>query len=259
MDYNALFFDVDGTLVSFNTHCVPDSAAAVLRTVHSRGVKLFIATGRPFSDLHEVEMLPYDGVVALNGSDCRWRDGRVVEQHRISYEDFKMMLAASEEFGFALGFELDSGIFVNKVTPVVREVAETIAHPVPAVRDLAELYAKNGCCQMCAYFTPDVEAQVMRRVPSLVATRWHPRFTDVNPIGISKATGVAAFVREMDISVAQIAAFGDGGNDIEMLRAAGVGVAMGNAGAEVQAAADYVTAAVDEDGIAIALEHLGLV
>ena len=53
-------------------------------------------------------------------------------------------------------------------------------------------------------------------------------------------------------------AFGDGGNDIPMLKYAGIGVAMGNAREEVQAAADYVTASVDEEGIVLALETFGL-
>ena len=54
-------------------------------------------------------------------------------------------------------------------------------------------------------------------------------------------------------------AFGDGGNDVAMLRAAGVGVAMGNACDEALNAADYVTASVDDDGIAKALAHLGVI
>ncbi len=54
-------------------------------------------------------------------------------------------------------------------------------------------------------------------------------------------------------------AFGDGGNDIDMLRFAGVGVAMGNAGEEVRQAADYVTDDVDHDGIQNALRRFGVI
>ena len=57
----------------------------------------------------------------------------------------------------------------------------------------------------------------------------------------------------------EIMAFGDGDNDIDMLKFAGIGVAMGNAGDAVKAAADYVTASVDDDGIEKALEHFGLI
>ena len=54
-------------------------------------------------------------------------------------------------------------------------------------------------------------------------------------------------------------AFGDGGNDISMLKHAGIGVAMGQAKEEVKAAADYVTTSVDEDGISQAMEHFGII
>ena len=60
------------------------------------------------------------------------------------------------------------------------------------------------------------------------------------------------------LSPEETIAFGDGGNDISMLRFAGIGVAMGNAEDDVKASADYVTAGVDDDGIRKALSHFGL-
>ena len=69
------------------------------------------------------------------------------------------------------------------------------------------------------------------------------------------AAGMAA---HLGLNTSETMAFGDGGNDIPMLRHAGVGVAMGNAASEVQNAADYVTTSVDEDGILNALKHFGI-
>ena len=57
----------------------------------------------------------------------------------------------------------------------------------------------------------------------------------------------------------EIIAFGDGGNDVDMLEYAGIGVAMGNAGEDVKAAADYVTTAIDDDGIFNALKHFNVI
>ena len=65
--------------------------------------------------------------------------------------------------------------------------------------------------------------------------------------------------RDLPLANGETMAFGDGQNDIEMLRHAGIGVVMGNAAEEVQAAADYVTASVDEDGVSRALRHFGLI
>ena len=91
--FKALFFDVDGTLVSFRTHHVPDSAREALREAHERGVKLYIATGRAAKDLGELEGIPYDGVVALNGSHCVTGDGRTVSSAPIPRGEFERSLA----------------------------------------------------------------------------------------------------------------------------------------------------------------------
>lgn len=76
---------------------------------------------------------------------------------------------------------------------------------------------------------------------------------DVAPQGVSKASGLEGLVRRLGVDPADVLAVGDGRNDLEMLRWAGCGVAMGQAPAEVQDAADLVTGPVDEDGLATAL------
>ena len=256
MKYKAAFFDIDGTLVSFKTHRVPVSTIEALEKARCAGMRIFISTGRPYADMAPVEMVPYDGAVALNGADCRWRDGRVVAKHLIDYKDFRVIYEAGLEMGFTVGLELDEGIFINKITPSVYVLAEAIAHPVPTVCDVDAMFREKGCGQLCVYFTPEQEAEVMARVPSLIATRWHPCFADVDPVGVTKASGIEAFAREMGISVDETVAFGDGGNDTPMLVAAGLGVAMGNAADSVKSRADYVTSSVDDDGIARALDYI---
>lgn len=255
----ALFLDVDGTLISFRTHEVPASTLDALERAHRRGVRLFIATGRAVGDLGPLEAIPYDGVVGLNGADCRMRDGRVVSNHPIPRADFERALALSDELDFPVGVELDEGIFVNRVTPVVRELAELVVHPVPEVTDLRTLFDRTTCCQICFYLDPELEQQVMARLPGLAASRWCPLFVDVNVRGIDKATGMTEVAGHFGLAPCETMAFGDGGNDAPMLRAAGIGVAMGNACDEALAAADYTTASVDDDGILRALEHFGVI
>lgn len=255
----ALFLDVDGTLVSFKTHRVPDSAREALKEAHNRGVRLFIATGRAATDLEIVSEIPYDGVAALNGAECILRSGEAVSLHRIPKEDFLRALAYSEEFGFPVALELNEGIFVNRIEPVVEEWAHLVAHPVPAQTDLATLFDRVDCCQMCFFFDEGQQRQVMASFPGLVATRWCPLFADINVRGVDKATGMAEFGARFGFTAGETMAFGDGGNDIAMLRAAGIGVALGNARDEVKHAANYVTTGVDRHGIRRALEHFGVI
>ena len=81
---------------------------------------------------------------------------------------------------------------------------------------------------------------------------------DVIPKGVDKAKGIAAVAAHFGFGMDECMAFGDGGNDIEMLKYAGTGIAMGNASDNVKASADHVTGSVDEDGIGMALHHFGV-
>ena len=255
----AIFLDVDGTLISFTTHEIPDSARRALLRAHERGVRLFIATGRAANDLEPLEGIPYDGVVSLNGARCIAADGRVVSRHLIPRDDFEHAMALSDELDFPMALELEEGIFVNRVTPVVERLAHMIAHPVPEQTDLRELFGRTECCQLCFYFDAELERRVMAELPALAASRWCPIFADINVRGIDKATGMTEFMRSYGFSADEVMAFGDGGNDVAMLRAAGTGVAMGNACDDALNAADYITASVDDDGIAKALAHFGVI
>lgn len=255
----AIFLDVDGTLVSFRTHEVSDSARNALLQAHARGVRLYIATGRAAGDLDPLSGIPYHGVVALNGARCVASDGRVVCSNPIPREDFERSLALAERFGFPVALELDDGVFVDRVTPQVERLARMVAHPVPVATDLRALFGRGDCCQMCFYFDAQTERRVMAELPGLAASRWCELFADINVRGVDKATGMKAFLDDCGFDLSEAMAFGDGGNDVAMLRAAGIGVAMGNACEEALAAARHVTADIDEDGLRKALEYFDVI
>ena len=255
----ALLLDVDGTLLSFETHKVSQSSMDALKKVHDSGIKIVIATGRAANDLHEIDAVPYDGVIALNGAECVLRDGSVIRKVAIPVQDFRKSMELAREFDFAVALELNEGVFVNRLTPTVEQIAGIVEHPVPPVVDIEEMFDKKECCQLCFYFDEETEQKVMPLLPGLSATRWHPLFADVNVAGTSKATGLSLFADYYRIKVAEIMACGDGGNDIPMLKAAGIGVAMGNASEKVQSVADFVTDTVDNNGLCKALKQFGVI
>ena len=82
---------------------------------------------------------------------------------------------------------------------------------------------------------------------------------DVNPAGISKATGLVRICSLLGIETTQTIAFGDDRNDLEMIETAGIGVAMENGMQAVKNAADYVTASSDKLGVVLALQHFKLI
>ena len=64
----AIFFDIDGTLVSFETHKIPASTQEALKTLRDKGIKIFIATGRPQCLINNLGDLEFDGYITVNGT-----------------------------------------------------------------------------------------------------------------------------------------------------------------------------------------------
>ena len=136
MKTKAIFLDVDGTLISFKTHKIPQTTIDALNQVHNNGIKIIIATGRVATDLGELDAIPYDAVVSLNGSHCLLRDGTEITSRQISHEDFRIVRNLAEKYGFPLALEVDKGIFVNYVNDTVIALSELTNHPIPLVVDI---------------------------------------------------------------------------------------------------------------------------
>ena len=92
-------------------------------------------------------------------------------------------------------------------------------------------------------------------MPGCRGVRWNPLFVDVIPENGGKGMGIKTMLDYLGFSKEEAMAFGDGGNDIEMLEFVKYGVAMGNSGENVKKSAAYVTDDVDSDGIYNALVH----
>ena len=116
----------------------------------------------------------------------------------------------------------------------------------------------DGILQLIFFGNIEQEEAVLRGMPACEATRWTHLLCDIIPRGGGKHIGIQKVLDHYGFAREECMAFGDGDNDITMLRYAGIGVAMGNADAAVKAAADYVTTGTDASGIAKALRHFGM-
>lgn len=254
-----IFLDVDGTLISFRTHQVPESAVIALKEAYDNGAIIVIATGRPVTDLRELSDIPYSAVIALNGSDIVLRDGKRIITHPIPPKEFAKSLKLAEDYNFIIGIENDRGVIVNRHGKILEEWAEFVAHPVPPVVNLQEEYAKGNCCQLCFFCDEKTERVVMAQLPSLSAARWNPMFADINVKGIDKSTGLEEICQYYGCDISNTIAIVDGGNDIPMLIKAGIGVAMGNASKEVKSVADIITDSAEDNGICNILRSLRII
>ena len=146
--------------LSFETHKVLPSSVDALRKIHDGGIRIVIATGRAAGDLHEIADVPYDGIIAFEWCRlCFCGDGTVIRKHLIPKDDFKKAMEIAKTFDFAVAIELDEGVFVNRLTPTVEQIAKIVEHPIPTVVDIENLFEKKECCQLCFYIDDEMEQQ----------------------------------------------------------------------------------------------------
>ena len=130
----AVFFDIDGTLVSFQTHEVPPSTVEALAALRERGVKVFIATGRHKDSIDNLGTLEFDGYVTLNGGYC-WADGQAIYKHPIPRADIDSLIRFEQEVKrFPCALVEEDGLFQNYIDDTARQLYGLLNFPLPPLR-----------------------------------------------------------------------------------------------------------------------------
>ncbi len=253
----AIFFDIDGTLISFKTHSMPDSTRQALQVLRDKGIRLYIATGRSPTTMSFMDQyFKFDAYLTLNGQYCYGASG-VIRKQTFDREDIRKLKILIQQYRFPCLFVHEKGGSLNIIDERVRELFSAINHPLPEPSDL-DAFPEDDVLQFVIFMPEGQENLITRELRHIQITRLLPACFDAIPEGGGKDVGIQTILAYEHIQPEEIMAFGDGHNDIGMLAYAGIGVAMGNAEQAVKDRADYVTATVDEDGIAKALQYLGI-
>lgn len=257
----ALFFDIDGTLVSFKSHRIPQSTVDALEQAKKNGVEVYISTGRPkqiINNLGQIEHL-VDGYITANGARCFVED-TLVSQHAILPSDVKKIIEAADRDNYPAIVVSESRFAIHHYTDEVYEIfcKGLGVDSSIFITDVNEL-GDEPILQVTPFCTVEQEALLMPTLENCTSGRWHPAFTDITARGADKGKGLQAMADYLGLNIEETMAFGDGGNDISIIKKAGVGVAMGNAGDELKQVADYITTHVDEDGVKNALIKYGVI
>lgn len=254
----AVFFDIDGTLISLKTKVIPESTQKAIKNLRDKGIKVIVATGRSINDLNHINHIEFDGFLTFNGGYCMTIDGQVMFKQAIHPEDIKNLINHSEKSNVSFSLMYEDKVRISHESPQVLELYTHVNLPLPPLYDKETVDVEN-VLQVNVFINPEKEESFMQEVmPNSLSSRWTSLFADVNPGGISKQKGVEYFCEHFNIDVSETMAFGDGGNDISMLKFVEIGVAMGNAGDNVKEIADFVTEEVDNHGVESALMHFGL-
>jgi Cof subfamily protein (haloacid dehalogenase superfamily) len=253
----AAFFDVDGTLLSHKTKSVPESARQAVKQLRESGILCIVATGRQMQEMRKLPIadMEFDGYITLNGQLVLDGQKRILFGTPLTGPAKAFCLRAFEEKLFPALLVEEEAVYLNFVDDRVRALQAAISSPIPPLGN----YTNRDIYQVCAYLNPEDEVLLAPIAGDCVQTHWAFGGLDIIAKGGGKVTGIRRYLDLLGIAPEETIAFGDGENDIEMLRLAGIGVAMGNGEADVKNAADYVTADIDDDGIEKALKHYNLI
>ena len=263
-DIRDVFIDIDGTLTSFTTHTVPDSTIEAIHRLQAAGVKVLICTGRAPSQMHVVlDTMPvtFDGVVAFNGQYC-FDDTGFFASQALDTADIEVILDWLDRHpDVVCNFGEKDYVYFNQSNDLLRATWSKLGKTAPTryFEDPRTRALDHETFQISPFVGPELEAELVGLCSNVRGVRWHPDFTDLIPADGGKPRGIQRFMAHYGITREQTMAFGDGGNDVDMLRFTGIGVAMGNATEEPKAVADYITDDVDHNGIWNALKHFDII
>ena len=271
-DIKLIAFDLDGTLLNSEKELTPRTRAA-LEAAAQAGIELVPATGRFYRGMPEaVRALPFIRyAITINGAQVLdTKTGETLYSAEIPTEE------AIEFFSYLDTLPVIYDCYINGwgcMTAWMQDRAEEYIsniHSLNMVRELREgvpelkehLRAGGYRPQKMQLFTRDIPLRdelvhsLARRYPQYAVSTSLPNNVEINSHDADKGRALLGLAEKLGIEREQTMAFGDGLNDLTMLRAAGTGVAMANGHPEVRAAADLPAEDCDSDGVAKVIEAL---
>lgn len=242
-----LFFDIDGTLVDPATGRIPAKTVEALNRLHDRGMLLCIATGRPTASLPDFGQLQFDAFCTFNGSLC-YCGRQIIHSNPIDPADVRTVVKNATDMGRPVSIAVRDRLAANGWDTDLADYYQLAGLQLQVSPDFDSVLKEDVYQIMLGCKRSDHSAIIQNTKHVTITFSWD-RAADVIPATSGKAQGIFKILEHFHLDRSQALAFGDGHNDIDMLKSAGIGVAMGNAPYQVKALADHVCGHVSEDGI----------
>ena len=263
MNYKgAVFFDYDGTLAdeSRQIYMPTKTTRATIDKLKEKGYAIFLATGRSKCYIPEVGDL-FDGYVAANGAYCEL-NGKEIFSGRMEKETIKQLITEFEDMGVEYSFENQKNIFPRDINSErYLNLLGMFNIPTDILCHISKIDYDTVCKGIVLFNDEEQFIRLKNKYDKKLKFDRHRLYnsSDVSVYGINKGTGVKKVIEKMGIPFENTYAFGDGTNDVDMIKSVFCGVAMGESAPETVEAAGYVTDTVVNEGVTKAFEHFGLI
>jgi hypothetical protein len=256
--------DVDGTLVTPDKILTP-RASAVVRTIVEAGIAFTITSGRPPLGMKTLieELQLQDPITAFNGGLVVRPDLSIIHEHLVSSEAAQAVIDMLTKGTLDVWVYGDKEWYVrSRHGPHVDREEWTVKFPPTVVSTydglldrVVKIVGVSDDQKVMAGCVTEVQGQFGQQVSAALS---QPYYLDVTHPKANKGEVISALSALLAIPSAQIATIGDMPNDVLMFKQSGLSIAMGNASAEVQRAATFVTTSNRDEGFALAMERFVL-
>ncbi len=266
--FKLIALDIDDTLLNRQKQLTPRTRSALIQA-QKNGVKVAVASGRlpygvrPYAEA--LEIFRYGGYyMGFNGGAIMNARDELIGKSYLDSRYIEPVYTILRPTNVTAMVHKGSTIYAdNKVNPYTHIESEVIGLPLNVVDDLPSFIDWRIHKFLLAGEPEELKDLEQRLIAALgdevdiyLSAPW---FLEVMPKGTDKGEGLRKICADADIPLSEAIAFGDSYNDIRMIQAAGMGVAMGNAEQALKQTADYITDDCDRDGIAAALEHFDII
>jgi phosphoglycolate phosphatase (TIGR01487 family) len=238
-DFKLIALDMDGTLLN-EKEAISEENYNAIQEAQAKGVHVVLSTGRSILTCGKyAESLKLSSyLVTVNGSEIWDCSGNLHERNILHAEYIQMMWEWANHNKTYFWAVATDKVWRNQMPDDI----------------FAHTWLKFG------FDIPDdsLRETILHRLLSnqqLEISNSSPTNIEINAVGVNKANGLLHVCDRLGISMDEVIAMGDSLNDIEMIKAVGCGVAMGNAQNEIKKAADWITDTNEEDGVAKAIRY----
>ncbi|MDD2968544.1 MAG: HAD family hydrolase [Lachnospiraceae bacterium] len=280
MKKKTVFLDIDGTIYS-SFGVIPDSTRKAIHAARENGHRLFLNTGRNKGEIpKDILGLGFDGLVGSSGAYVEAEDKIIFNRHldrKLCHRLYDLLIL----HGITFIAETNTRIYgtdenIRRQIDIFKNYAKEHLHmnedeigEVSVFADLLtvtdDIYQVEGVNKVIFYDSPLSLLELRNELGSdLMVIDSTIGFMEgvsgeIYSRQINKATGMAEVMKHYKVDREDTIAFGDAGNDLEMLQYAGIGIAMGNGTQDAKQAADYITKDVKEDGLYHGFAKFGLI
>lgn len=263
MNKKLFVFDIDGTLIDDN-NLVQNSTRKILNEIHKNGDLIVFASARPTMSLKNIAKelnVPINGIIALNGSIIFYKDEIIIEEN-MTEQTYNEVIKISKTNGIHINVYTKDNWYIENHSPYVEKEAQftglkpKLISNFENIRDRVFKILLLGNSKEIKL----IKKILIKKIDSIEATVSNPNYCEIVNKGTSKGAALNHLKEELNnyFELGDTIVFGDGENDIEMMKMSDISIAMGNSSVTVKNAADYVTLDNNSNAIAYAVNKYNL-